>query len=76
MSDSSQSGPSADACSSVDLADPSVEPTDEQLAGLWARACDDARAIHAASLARLRDAIAAERRTVLDALEASVGPHE
>ncbi len=52
----------------VDLGNPDVEPTDEELAGLWARACAAARATHAASLTRLRVEIASERRAVLAAL--------
>lgn len=52
----------------VDLADPDVEPSDEALEGLWARACADARATHTASLVRLHAEIGAERRAVLATL--------
>jgi hypothetical protein len=50
------------------LADPTVEPTDEELEGLARRAFAHVRADHEASLIRLRQEIARERELVLAAL--------
>ena len=56
------------------LADPSVEPTDEELTGLSHRAFADARAERAGMLERLRAEIAAERIRVLARLPTIVDP--
>jgi hypothetical protein len=56
------------------LADPEVEPTDEELAGLTHRAFAHVRAERAAALDRLREEIAAERVRVLARLPSIVGP--
>lgn len=53
---------------SINLADPAFEPTDAQLQGLSSRAFAGVRAAHAASLERLREAIAVERAKVLESL--------
>jgi hypothetical protein len=53
----------------INLADPSFEPTDEQLMGLSRRAFAGVAASHSAALARLRAEIAAARDEVLRALE-------
>jgi hypothetical protein len=55
---------------SVNLADPDVEPTDEQLAELMKRAFADVRAKHEAALSRLHAEIAVARTEVLARLEA------
>lgn len=53
----------------VNLADPSFEPTDEQLQELSRRAFAGVAAAHANSLAKLRAEIAAARQEALRALE-------
>lgn len=53
----------------MNLADPSFEPTDDQLQGLSIRAYAGVRAARVASMERLRKAIAVERTTVLEWLE-------
>ena len=56
------------------LADPDVEPTDEELAGLSHRAFAHVRGERAAALERLRAEIAAERVRVLARLSSIVAP--
>ena len=58
----------------VNLADPSVEPTDAQLQELSASAFAGVGAAHAASLVRLRVAIAAARAEALRALDERAAP--
>jgi hypothetical protein len=53
------------------LADPSVEPTDEELIGLSHRAFADALAARAGLMDRVREQIAEERVRVLARLVAS-----
>jgi hypothetical protein len=53
----------------IDLADPSFEPTDEQLTGLSVRAFAGVAAAHRVALERLRSEIEAAREQVLRALE-------
>ena len=57
----------------INLADPSFEPTDEQLQELSKRAFAGVAAAHARSLARLRAQIAAARQEALRALEQRSG---
>jgi hypothetical protein len=54
---------------SIDLSDPSFEPSDEQLEGLSKRAFAGVAASHAAALARLRADVAEARKATLIALE-------
>ncbi len=49
----------------VNLADPDVEPSDAQLAGLSARAFAGVGRAHELALERIRSEIAAARQTVL-----------
>jgi hypothetical protein len=51
------------------LADPSVEPTDEQFRELLRRAAGDARAGHEAAERALRERVRAERALLLAELE-------
>jgi len=51
------------------LADPSFEPTDEQLAGLTARAFAGVRAAHVRAMAKLRVDIAEARDEALRRLD-------
>jgi hypothetical protein len=55
----------------VDLADPDVEPSDEELAGLMARAFAGTSAAHASAMTALRSQIAAARAEALARLERS-----
>ncbi len=57
---------------SINLADPAFEPTDEQLAGLTARAFAGVRAAHERALVKLRGDIAVARDEALKALGASL----
>jgi hypothetical protein len=52
----------------VNLADPDVEPTDEQLIGLSTRAFAGVARAHAVALERLRAQIAVERASLLGEL--------
>ncbi len=52
----------------VNLADPSFEPTDEQLAGLMTRAFAGVRGAHEQAMAKLRAEIAAARVVALERL--------
>jgi hypothetical protein len=52
----------------INLADPSFEPTDEQLAGLMSRAFAGVRGAHERTMARLRAEIAAARVEALTRL--------
>jgi hypothetical protein len=52
----------------INLADPSFEPTDEQLAGLMSRAFAGVRGAHERAMARLRVEIAAARAEALSRL--------
>jgi hypothetical protein len=56
-----------------DLADPSYEPSDEELIGLAQRAFADVRQKHESSLIRLRQEIAEERARALARLAARRG---
>jgi hypothetical protein len=49
----------------INLADPSFEPTDEQLAGLMTRAFAGVRGAHERTMAKLRGEIAAARAEAL-----------
>ena len=53
----------------INLSDPSFEPTDEQLAGLSARAFAGVRAAHERAMAKLRVDIAAARVEALKQLD-------
>jgi hypothetical protein len=53
----------------INLADPSFEPTDEQLSGLSARAFAGVRAAHEQAMAKLRTDIAAARVEALRQLD-------
>jgi hypothetical protein len=54
---------------SHNLADPSFEPSDEQLEGLSKRAFAGVAAAHAAALAKLRSDVTEARTATLSALE-------
>jgi hypothetical protein len=53
------------------LADPAYEPTDEDLVGLSKRAFAHVRGAREASLRRMREQIAAARKSALDRLRAA-----
>ena len=55
----------------INLADPSFEPTDEQLAGLMSRAFAGVRGAHERTMARLRAEIAAGRIEALARLDSA-----
>jgi hypothetical protein len=58
----------------INLADPSFEPTDEQLAGLIARAFVDVRARREQAVAKLHAEIAAARAESLARLDRHAKP--
>lgn len=61
----------ADRMSEINLADPSFEPTDEQLEGLARSAFAEVRERHARALARIEAEIESERANVLRELRRS-----
>jgi 4'-phosphopantetheinyl transferase EntD len=57
----------------INLADPSFEPTDEQLEGLSKRAFAGVREAHERAMARMRAEIAAGRMAAMERLHARKG---